>query len=82
MQNSRADTLSQNSTVSGWFHSNREPLGQDTQLACLAHMNYGGGCTKTKQNLAKTKYTKRAIVAVRLLLLRHSPSYSDSLTHE
>ena len=61
MQASLADRSSQNSTVSGWFQYNREPLGQGTQLARLPHIDCRGGCTKPKPVLVKHSTLKEQL---------------------
>ena len=55
------DKSSQNSTVSGWFQYNREPLEQDIQLARLPQMDCRGGCTKPKPALEKHSTLKEQL---------------------
>jgi hypothetical protein len=63
------DTLSQNSTVSRWFQYNREPLGQDIQLACLPHMDCRGGCTKPKPALEKHSTPKEQLSCKAIVII-------------
>ena len=64
-----ADTSTQNSTVSGWFQYNREPLGQDIQLARLPHMDCRGGSTKPKPALVKQSTLKEQLSCKAIVII-------------
>ena len=64
-----ADTLSQNSTMSGWFQYNREPFEQDIQLARLPHMDCGGGSTKPKPALVKHSTLKEQLSCKAIVII-------------
>ena len=64
-----ADTSSQNLTVSEWFQYNREPLGQDIQLACLSHMDCREGHTKPKPALVKQSTPKEQLSCKAIVII-------------